>query len=107
MKTTSYVEEQSRHFSEHFRQRTIQQTSSHFWQKKIFLSNFFSVQSLFHGKQHVYKTCHLIQTFSINTSVPLLTEFDSITNIQQKQPHVETQQLPHNYTHHLSNQLPI
>ena len=33
-------------------------------------------------KQYVCKTCHLIQTFSINTSVPLLTEFDSITNIQ-------------------------
>ena len=54
----------------------------HFWQKRIFVSTFFSVQSSFDGKQYVCKTCHLIQTFSINTSVPLLTAFDSITNIQ-------------------------
>ena len=33
-------------------------------------------------KQYVCKTCHLIQKSSIITSVPLLTEFDSITNIQ-------------------------
>ena len=33
-------------------------------------------------KQYVCKTRHLIQTFSTNTSVPLLTEFDSITNTQ-------------------------
>ena len=37
---------------------------------------------LMENKQYVCKTCHLIQTFSINTSVPLLTEFDPITNIQ-------------------------
>ena len=46
--------------------------------------NIFSVCSLhlMENKQYVCKTCHLIQTFSISTSVPLLTEFDSITNIQ-------------------------
>ena len=49
----------------------------HFWQKRIFVSKFFGVQSSFDGKQYVCKTCHLIQTFSVNTS--LLTEFDSIT----------------------------
>ena len=43
---------------------------------------FFSVQFSFDGKQYVFKTCHLIQTFSINPSVPLVTEFDPITNIQ-------------------------
>ena len=41
-----------------------------------------SVQPSFDGKQYVCKTCHLIQTFSISTSVPLSTEFESITNIQ-------------------------
>ena len=51
----------------------------HFWQKRIFVSKFFGVQSSFDGKQYVCKTCHLIQTFSVNTSVSLLTEFDSIT----------------------------
>ena len=40
------------------------------------------LQSSFDGKQYVCETCHLIQTFFINTSVQLLTEFDSITNIQ-------------------------
>ena len=29
----------------------------HFWQKRIFLSKFFGVQSLFDGKQYVCKTC--------------------------------------------------
>ena len=51
----------------------------HFWQNRIFVSKFFGVQSSFDGKQYVCKTCHSIQTFSINTSVPLLTEFDFIT----------------------------
>ena len=53
-----------------------------FGKSKYSCQNFFSVQSSFDGKQYVCETCHLIQTFSINTSVPLLTEFDSITNIQ-------------------------
>ena len=53
-----------------------------FGNSKYSCQNFLSVQSSFDGKQYVCKTCHLIQTFSINTSVPLLTEFDSITNIQ-------------------------
>ena len=53
-----------------------------FGKSKYSCQNFLSVQSSFDGKQYVCKTCHLIQTFSINTSVPLLTEFDSITNIQ-------------------------
>ena len=53
-----------------------------FGKSKYSCQNFFSVQSSFDGKQYVCKTCHLIQTFSINTSVPLLTEFDSIANIQ-------------------------
>ena len=61
----------------------LYKTSVHiFGKSKYSCQNFFSVQSSFDGKQYVCKTCHLIQTFSINTSVPLLTEFDSITNIQ-------------------------
>ena len=53
-----------------------------FGKSKYLCQNFFSVQSSFDGKQYVCKTCHLIQTFSVNTSVPLSTEFDSITDTQ-------------------------
>ena len=62
----------------------------HFWQKRIFASKFFGVQSSIDGKQYVCKTCHLIQTFSINISVPILTEFDSITlnYLQNKTSHL-------------------
>ena len=43
----------------------------------------FSVCSLhLMGNKYVCETCYLTQTFSMNTSEPLLTEFDSITNIQ-------------------------
>ena len=63
--------------------RLLYRRSVHiFGKSKYSCQNFFSVQPSFDGKQYVCKTCHLIQTFSINTSVPLLTEFDSITNIQ-------------------------
>ena len=63
--------------------RLLYKRSVHiFGKSKYSGQKFFSVKSSFDGKQYVCKTCHLIQTFSINTSVPLLTEFDSITNIQ-------------------------
>ena len=63
--------------------RLLYKRSVHiFGKSKYSCQNFFSVQSSFDGKQYVFKTCHLIQTISINTSVPLLTEFDSISNIQ-------------------------
>ena len=63
--------------------RLLYKRSVHiFGKSKYSCQNFLSVQSSFDGKQSVCKTCHLIQRFSINTSVPLLTEFDSITNIQ-------------------------
>ena len=53
-----------------------------FGKSKHSCENIFTVQSSFDGKQFVYKTCHLVQAFSINTSVPLLAAFDSITNVQ-------------------------
>ena len=65
--------------------RLLYKRSVHiFGKSKYSGQKFFSVKSSFDGKQYVCKTCHLIQTFSINTSVPLLTEFHSITNIQLK-----------------------
>ena len=53
-----------------------------FGKSKYSCQNIFTVQSSFDGKQFVCKTYHLVQTFYINTLVPLLTEFDCITNIQ-------------------------
>ena len=64
-------------------EKTLCRLIVHIFDKREYsCQNFFSVWSSFNGKQYVCKTCHLIQTFSINTSVPLLTEFDYITNIQ-------------------------
>ena len=48
--------------------------------------DFLSVQSSFDGKQYLCKTCHLIQTISINTSVPLLTAFDFIPTSNKINP---------------------
>ena len=54
--------------------RLLYKRSVHFFGKSKYLcENFFSVQSSFNRKQYVCKTCQLIETFSSDTSVPLLT----------------------------------